>query len=378
MQSLSPCATQLESFSRDLLVAHNQKIPAELSSYFEFRDQCIDTKNNSPSHHSGHSSAAPQLGSDTFLSSTPLLLDWSLFQDVFQQTSLCPQNIQPFLATCESIYQLSSTCLHQSTRASIWETTQSCFLPYLQEASPRMGHGGLAHAVSKALDASHRLVHPPAQEKPQEGLYVILSPPADASVNDLCTQAMQAVAGGATLLQLRCKAHPRHQIVEYASACGRLLRPYRIPFLINDDPDLVDLSYSAGVHVGLSDPSVKRCREKLGPHAMIGASSHTKMDRQKILSGEHPTYLAVGPIFESSTKAGHAECVGLSQLREAAHESPVPICAIGGLDTPARIASVAKAGARWAAVVSVFSRSSHPIWTCAQLSAVFHSTKDLS
>lgn len=120
--------------------------------------------------------------------------------------------------------------------------------------------------------------------------------------------------------------------------------------IINDYVDLVKKYDLDGVHLGQSDFDPVKAREILGDKKIIGQSCHNLDDLEKapinVLN-----YLALGPIFKSKTKSGHAEVTGLSLLEEFTKKSPLPVVAIGGINQENFI-KVLNAGASSFAVIS--------------------------
>lgn len=100
-------------------------------------------------------------------------------------------------------------------------------------------------------------------------------------------------------------------------------------FIMNDRPDLALLSQADGVHVGQDELSVNACRTIVGPHALIGVSTHSiDQARQAVLNGAN--YIGVGPTFPSTTKSFSAY-TGLNLIRSVAEEISLPAFAIGGI-----------------------------------------------
>ena len=94
-------------------------------------------------------------------------------------------------------------------------------------------------------------------------------------------------------------------------------------------------------------------RRIVGPHAIVGLSTHTRAQLEAALE-EAISYVAIGPIFGTASKDTGYEAVGLTMIREAhaiAAPRNVPVVAIGGI-TLARAQSVWDAGAASVAVIS--------------------------
>jgi len=82
---------------------------------------------------------------------------------------------------------------------------------------------------------------------------------------------------------------------------------------------------------------------------LVGRSTHTPAELA-IAAQEAVDYVAIGPVFGTSTKATGHEAVGLEMVRRAASGAR-PVVAIGGI-TLDNALSVITAGARSVAVIS--------------------------
>jgi thiamine-phosphate pyrophosphorylase len=162
--------------------------------------------------------------------------------------------------------------------------------------------------------------------------------------------------GGARFLQLRAKDTPGGILLETATAVVELARTAGALVVVNDRADIARLSGADGVHVGQEDIAPADARRILGREAVVGVSTHNieQLDRALAARPGRPTYVAIGPVFGTATKAtGYAD-VGLDMVRRAARrtrEAAIPLVAIGGitLDTAA---DVITAGAASVAVIS--------------------------
>ena len=126
--------------------------------------------------------------------------------------------------------------------------------------------------------------------------------------------------------------------------------------LVNDRADVALLTGADGVHLGQHDLSARAARRLLGARAVIGLSTHTG-EEMRAARREPVDYLAVGPVFETPTKADSAPVVSLKGVRQARRLYEGPLVAIGGI-SHSRIRGVLAAGADAAAVISAVSGSS--------------------
>lgn len=167
----------------------------------------------------------------------------------------------------------------------------------------------------------------------------------------------QALEAGVRIVQLREKELTDRRLLESARRVRTWTREADALFIMNDRPDLAVLAEADGVHVGQDELSVREARRIVGPHRLVGVSTHTiEQARQAVLDGAD--YLGVGPCFATSTKS-FDQLAGLDFVRQVAAEITLPWFAIGGI-SPANIAAVRAAGANRIAVSSAICSSPTP------------------
>jgi len=158
---------------------------------------------------------------------------------------------------------------------------------------------------------------------------------------------------GVRLVQLRAKTLESGAFLTLADEALRLTRQAGARLIINDRPDIAAMAGADGVHVGQDDLPPRAVRSIVGASPWVGFSTHT--DAQLDAGTREPvTYLAMGPVFATSSKAAPDPVVGLARVRRAAsraHEAGLPLVAIGGI-TIERAADVIVAGATTVAVIS--------------------------
>ena len=156
--------------------------------------------------------------------------------------------------------------------------------------------------------------------------------------------------GGARLLQLRAKHLPSAPFLELCDELVRMTSPYSASIIVNDRADLAVMARAAGVHVGQDDLAPADARGLLGPAAIVGFSTHTVAQIEAALR-EPITYLAVGPVFGTTTKDTGYSAVGLDLVSTAVRlAGAIPVVAIGGI-TLETAPSVLEAGATSVAVI---------------------------
>jgi len=102
-------------------------------------------------------------------------------------------------------------------------------------------------------------------------------------------------------------------------------------FLVNDHLDVALLCDADGVHLGQEDIPPPAARKLLGPHKIIGLSTHSPAQAQAAQASGMVDYIGVGPIFATATKKDVCEPVGLEYLEYVAEKIDLPFVAIGGI-----------------------------------------------
>jgi thiamine-phosphate pyrophosphorylase len=158
--------------------------------------------------------------------------------------------------------------------------------------------------------------------------------------------------GGARFLQFRAKAMPGDEMLATASAIVQLAHRHGAIVIVNDRADVARLAGADGVHVGQDDLTPAAVRTIVGTDAIVGVSTHTPAQLADAVR-EPVDYVAIGPVFGTTTKATGYDAVGLDAVREAARlagERALPVVAIGGI-TIDTARSVLDAGAASVAVI---------------------------
>lgn len=164
-------------------------------------------------------------------------------------------------------------------------------------------------------------------------------------------QVSLLIQGGATLIQLREKYLSPNEFFQQAQAAIEVARPHGVRIIINDRVDIALALKADGVHLGQDDMPPGAARSILGAEAVIGFSTHNAP--QAIGARTLPIdYVALGPIFQTSSKNDPDPVVGLAGLQQVRKAiGDLPLVAIGGI-TSKNLASVLEAGATCAAVIS--------------------------
>lgn len=160
---------------------------------------------------------------------------------------------------------------------------------------------------------------------PLPRLYAI----ADASFSNPADLAQALFDGGVRLLQVRNKVGSAREFLEQVEKILSLAPP-GARVIVNNRVDVARISGAAGVHLGQSDLQVAAARRILGKESIIGLSTHN-MD-QALKADKLPVdYIAVGPIFPTSTKLNPDPVVGVEELAAICKMIHKPVVAIGGI-----------------------------------------------
>jgi len=242
-------------------------------------------------------------------------------------------------------------------------------------------------------------------------LYAILDAGCFSDRKAMFAAAGGFVEGGVTLLQYRNKPGNAREMLEDARELKRLVG-LRVRLIVNDRADLCLAADLDGVHVGQDDLSAEAVRRIIGwgpvtsaakaalelradgrpegrplqSHAedrslrsqtespvsfdprlasekrrrepgpptgrqrWLGVSTHNP-EQLGIADKTSADYLAIGPVFATSSKANPDPVVGLQGVRGARQLTSTPLVAIGGI-TRANARAVIEAGADSVAVIS--------------------------
>ncbi|MBR6366451.1 MAG: thiamine phosphate synthase [Lachnospiraceae bacterium] len=145
----------------------------------------------------------------------------------------------------------------------------------------------------------------------------------------LVSQAELALQGGATILQLREKHLDDATFLQEAKEIQELCRKYGVPFIVNDNVEVVLKVGADGIHVGQKDMEAGNVRRLLGPDKILGVSAQTV--EQAILAEKNGAdYLGVGAVFPTGSK-DDADDVSHETLAAICKAVKIPVVAIGGI-----------------------------------------------
>jgi thiamine-phosphate pyrophosphorylase len=211
-------------------------------------------------------------------------------------------------------------------------------------------------------------------------LYAILSaePLSFRSPQYVAEFAVMLAKAGVGIIQYRNKNATARTLLKVSSRISQALAGTNVRFIVNDRADIARLADASGVHVGQDDLPVddaRAIREKIVPpseRAMekfwIGVSTHT-LEQVRSAAKTSADYIAVGPIFSTTTKQNHEPTVGTDFIRQARQLTSKPLVAIGGI-TVATAAEIFRAGADSIAVARDLVGAPDPAVRAAEYLAI--------
>lgn len=224
-------------------------------------------------------------------------------------------------------------------------------------------------------------------------LYAILSaePLSFRSAEYTAEFAVMLAKAGVGIIQYRNKNATARTLLKVSSRISQSLAGHHVRFIVNDRADIARLAGAGGVHVGQDDlpvddvraicsgplsPRASNASEKFGvgvsSEFWVGISTHT-LDQVRAADTTSADYIAIGPIFATTTKQDHEAIIGTDFIRQARILTTKPLVAIGGI-TVATAAEVFRAGADCIAVARDLIGAADPAARVAEYLAV---AKDL-
>ncbi len=203
--------------------------------------------------------------------------------------------------------------------------------------------------MSNSSDPHHRVLDDVVRRSLAEArLYGILDL-GYVTEDRAVSMATLLVESGVQILQLRAKQKSSSELVPLARDLAAVCRAHRVPFILNDHPEIVAEVGADGVHVGQDDLSLAEARRLSGRWALVGKSTHS-LAQAAAAAREGADYIGFGPLFPTPTKPDYT-AIGLDDI-EAVHAAVrLPVFCIGGIKCH-NLPEVLGAGARRVVIVS--------------------------
>lgn len=160
----------------------------------------------------------------------------------------------------------------------------------------------------------------------------------------LVARVEAAVAGGATMVQLRLKHADARTMVEVGRA---LVAAVPVPVIVNDRVDVALACGAAGAHLGADDLPIAAARAIVPPGFLLGASVG---DEHEVENGRLADYVGIGPVYGTTSKADAGDAIGVARFAALREATGRPALAIGGVEA-AHVGELRAAGAAGVAVI---------------------------
>ena len=135
--------------------------------------------------------------------------------------------------------------------------------------------------------------------------------------------------------------------------------------IVNDRADIALAVGADGVHGGADDLPVAVLRRLVGPDALVGGTARDP-DTARRHQDHGASYVGVGPVYATATKAGLPDPLGPAGVERVAAAVDIPVIAIAGV-TVARVPELLDAGAHGVAVIGAVANAADPVAAVAEL-----------
>ncbi|MDR8393682.1 thiamine phosphate synthase [Aliifodinibius sp. S!AR15-10] len=167
-----------------------------------------------------------------------------------------------------------------------------------------------------------------------------------------------AVETGISMIQYRDKNASARESLETIKEISQITTGTDTTFIVNDRADLALAGDADGVHLGQDDLPIPAARTLLEDEKIIGGTS-SNLEEALQVEEAGADYVALGHIFETTTKQKSYAPRGLGTLREVAEAVSIPLVAIGGI-TLNNAPQVIEAGADVIALSSAICAAEDP------------------
>lgn len=167
----------------------------------------------------------------------------------------------------------------------------------------------------------------------------------------------KAFRSGVTCFQLREKGpdiKTSGDLKEFALKVKALCSKYKVPFIVNDDVKLAEAVGADGIHIGQDDIDPDMLPAYFNDK-IIGLSVGNVLEL-KSSSLKRVSYLGVGPIFSTLSKADAGNAIGTDGLEQVTKRTKLATIAIGGI-TEYNYKSCLENGADGICVISAITQS---------------------
>jgi thiamine-phosphate pyrophosphorylase len=167
--------------------------------------------------------------------------------------------------------------------------------------------------------------------------------------------AIDAISGGADVIQLRDKDKPGRELFITACEIREVTRIAGTLFIVNDRIDIAIASGADGVHLGQNDLPLCEARQIVPDDFIIGVSVGSVTEAVTAEAGG-ADYVAVSPVFRTGTKPDAGQGLGTTLITAIKETVSIPVIGIGGIRSE-NVREVIFSGADGIAVISAVINS---------------------
>ncbi|MGC9052953.1 MAG: thiamine phosphate synthase [Candidatus Hydrogenedens sp.] len=164
----------------------------------------------------------------------------------------------------------------------------------------------------------------------------------------------ECLKAGVRLVQFREKNSDDRTKYHKAMEFRKITNNYNALLIIDDRIDLALMVNADGVHLGQNDLPIYEAR-KIAPNLIIGASTHN-LEQALKAQEDGASYVNIGPIFSTQTKATSVSPLGVASLEKIPHHLNIPFTCMGGIKLE-NIDEVLTRGAKHIAVVTAVTEA---------------------
>jgi thiamine-phosphate pyrophosphorylase len=196
------------------------------------------------------------------------------------------------------------------------------------------------------------------QPQPLDLSVYLVTDPVLCARRGIIGTVLAAVAGGASVVQLRDKGASDADLIALGRALKTALAGSGVSLIVNDRIAVAAAIGADGVHLGQADQGIEAARAAMGPGAIVGLSIQSVAHAEQA-DALPIDYVGIGPVFATATKPDHAAPLGLGGLARVRAATALPAVAIGGLGVE-HVPAVLDAGCDGLAIVSAICAASDP------------------
>lgn len=163
---------------------------------------------------------------------------------------------------------------------------------------------------------------------------------------------------GVKTIQLRIKDLSGQELEQEVEKACQLALKYDCRLYINDYWQLAQKYQAYGVHLGQEDLEQAELKSIQQSGLRLGISTHSYEELARALTLK-PSYVALGPIFETTCKSMRFGPQGIARIKEWVDLANCPVIAIGGLK-PEHAKEVGAQGAAGIALISNITEAADP------------------